>query len=212
MPIYEYVCHDCGHAFEQIQGWSDSTPSCSVCSSSNVARQLSPPAIHFKGSGWYITDSKKGQKGKNGANGVSGTNGASKDSSETSEAKQPSAESSNGDSKEKSTGSESGSQSAKSARGVYLWGGVGRGKSLLMDGFFATVPIQRKTRVHFHAFMRSVHEELKTLKNEVDPLASVAARIARRWRLVCFAGDHGVPAPRQVSLVPSPKSHTTLAT
>jgi len=75
-------------------------------------------------------------------------------------------------------------------RGLYLWGGVGRGKSFLMDSFFATVPLRRKTRVHFHAFMRSVHEELKTLKNEVDPLATVAARIARRWRLVCFDEFH----------------------
>ena len=80
MPIYEYVCHDCGHEFERIQSWSDSAPACTACSSLNVTRQLSPPAIHFKGSGWYITDSKKGQKGKNGANGVSGTNGAGKDS------------------------------------------------------------------------------------------------------------------------------------
>ena len=49
-----------------------------ACGSDNVARRLSPPAIHFKGSGWYITDSKNG-KGKNGANGVAGTNGSSKD-------------------------------------------------------------------------------------------------------------------------------------
>ena len=75
-------------------------------------------------------------------------------------------------------------------RGLYLWGGVGRGKSFLMDGFFAVVPIKRKTRVHFHAFMRDVHEELKTLKREVDPLATVAARIARRYRLVCFDEFH----------------------
>ena len=75
-------------------------------------------------------------------------------------------------------------------RGLYLWGGVGRGKSFLMDSFCATVPLRRKTRVHFHAFMRDVHEELKTLKNEVDPLAAVAARIARRFRLVCFDEFH----------------------
>ena len=75
-------------------------------------------------------------------------------------------------------------------RGVYLWGGVGRGKSFLMDGFFATVRIRRKTRVHFHAFMRDVHEDLARLKREEDPLASVAERIARKWRLVCFDEFH----------------------
>ena len=79
MPIYEYVCHSCGNEFEQLQGWSDGAPSCSACSSANVTRRLSPPAIHFKGSGWYITDSKNGQKGKNGTNGVAGSNGTSKE-------------------------------------------------------------------------------------------------------------------------------------
>ena len=75
-------------------------------------------------------------------------------------------------------------------RGVYLWGGVGRGKSFLMDSFFACVKIRRKTRLHFHAFMRDVHIELSTLKHEADPLATVATRIARRWRLVCFDEFH----------------------
>src|SRR5690349_1120820 len=75
-------------------------------------------------------------------------------------------------------------------RGVYLWGGVGRGKTLLMDSFFATVPIRRKTRVHFHAFMRDVHESLAALKEESDPLLQVAAQIARRHRLVCFDEFH----------------------
>jgi len=75
-------------------------------------------------------------------------------------------------------------------RGVYLWGGVGRGKSFLMDGFYATVGIRRKTRVHFHAFMRDVHAQLAALKSAPDPLASVAAHIARRWRLVCFDEFH----------------------
>ena len=75
-------------------------------------------------------------------------------------------------------------------RGVYLWGGVGRGKSFLMDGFFATVAVRRKTRVHFHAFMRDVHEDLARLHREPDPLATVAARIARKWRLVCCDEFH----------------------
>ena len=75
-------------------------------------------------------------------------------------------------------------------RGVYLFGGVGRGKSLLMDSFFATVPIRRKVRVHFHAFMRDVHASLARLKEETDPLAKVAAHIASRYRLVCFDEFH----------------------
>ena len=75
-------------------------------------------------------------------------------------------------------------------RGVYLYGGVGRGKSFLMDSFYAVVPLRRKTRVHFHAFMRDVHEELRTLTKEVDPLATVAQRIARRFRLICFDEFH----------------------
>lgn len=75
-------------------------------------------------------------------------------------------------------------------RGVYLWGGVGRGKSFLMDSFNACVAVRRKTRVHFHAFMRDVHQELATLKQEEDPLAQVAERIARKWRLVCFDEFH----------------------
>jgi cell division protein ZapE len=75
-------------------------------------------------------------------------------------------------------------------RGVYLWGGVGRGKSLLMDSFYATVAIRRKTRVHFHAFMRDVHAALARLKHEADPLAAVGAQIANRHRLICFDEFH----------------------
>src|SRR3954471_6824841 len=75
-------------------------------------------------------------------------------------------------------------------RGVYFHGGVGRGKSFLMDSFFATVPVRRKTRVHFHAFMRSVHVALAGLKDQPDPLADVALQIARRSRLLCFDEFH----------------------
>jgi len=75
-------------------------------------------------------------------------------------------------------------------RGIYLWGGVGRGKSLLMDSFFATVAVRRKTRIHFHAFMREIHVALAALKDEADPLATVAAQIARRYRLICFDEFH----------------------
>ncbi len=75
-------------------------------------------------------------------------------------------------------------------RGVWFWGGVGRGKSFLMDCFFASVPYQRKRRVHFHAFMREVHDSLRKHRTEADPLAKVAARIARETRLMCFDEFH----------------------
>src|SRR5262245_5171310 len=75
-------------------------------------------------------------------------------------------------------------------RGVYFWGGVGRGKSFLMDSFYLTVPLVRKRRVHFHQFMRDVHRELETLKGREDPLDAVAWRIAKRYRLVCFDEFH----------------------
>jgi cell division protein ZapE len=75
-------------------------------------------------------------------------------------------------------------------RGVYMWGGVGRGKSFLMDTFFAAVPLRRKTRIHFHEFMRGVHRELHELRGQADPLDAVAHRIAVRWRLVCFDEFH----------------------
>jgi cell division protein ZapE len=75
-------------------------------------------------------------------------------------------------------------------RGVWFWGGVGRGKSFLMDCFFDAVPYQRKRRVHFHAFMREVHERLKTLQNESDALLKVAAHVAQETRLMCFDEFH----------------------
>lgn len=75
-------------------------------------------------------------------------------------------------------------------RGVFLWGGVGRGKSFLMDAFYLTVPVKRKTRVHFHEFMRSVHRELDAVRGQQDPLDEVARRIAKRYRLICFDEFH----------------------
>ncbi len=75
-------------------------------------------------------------------------------------------------------------------RGVWLHGGVGRGKSFLMDSFFAVVPLRRKVRVHFHEFMRGVHRELNDLRQQSDPLQVVAQRIAKRYRLICFDEFH----------------------
>ncbi len=75
-------------------------------------------------------------------------------------------------------------------RGVYLWGGVGRGKSFIMDAFYATVPLKRKTRLHFHEFMRGVHAALRDVRGQADPLDEVARRIARRHRLICFDEFH----------------------
>jgi predicted ATPase len=75
-------------------------------------------------------------------------------------------------------------------RGVYFWGGVGRGKSFLMDCFYDAVPYRRKRRIHFHAFMHSVHRQLNELKGESDPLLKVAERLAREVRLLCFDEFH----------------------
>ena len=75
-------------------------------------------------------------------------------------------------------------------KGVYMFGGVGRGKSFLMDCFYAAVPIERKTRLHFHEFMREVHRELAGLQGTVNPLDELGKRIAQRYRLICFDEFH----------------------
>lgn len=75
-------------------------------------------------------------------------------------------------------------------RGVYMYGGVGRGKSFLMDCFFNAVPLKRKTRLHFHEFMREVHRELADLQGTVNPLDELGKRMAVRYRLICFDEFH----------------------
>ena len=117
MPIYEFICQSCGNEFEQIRSFSDSSvPACVKCGSTQVVRRMGRPAIHFKGSGWYINDSKKSSE-NNGAtksatvdagNGDGG-NGESKSESSTeskveskSEATTESATESKGDANKKS--------------------------------------------------------------------------------------------------------------
>jgi cell division protein ZapE len=75
-------------------------------------------------------------------------------------------------------------------RGVYMHGGVGRGKSFLMDCFYNAVPLNRKTRLHFHEFMREVHRELRDLQGTVNPLDELGKRIAQRYKLICFDEFH----------------------
>ena len=75
-------------------------------------------------------------------------------------------------------------------KGVYMHGGVGRGKSFLMDCFFNAVPIRRKTRLHFHEFMREVHRELAGLQGTVNPLDELGRRMAARFKLICFDEFH----------------------
>ena len=77
-----------------------------------------------------------------------------------------------------------------SPRGVYMHGGVGRGKSFLMDCFYGAVPLRRKVRLHFHEFMREVHRELRDLQGTVNPLDELGKRIAKRYKLICFDEFH----------------------
>jgi len=71
-------------------------------------------------------------------------------------------------------------------RGVYLWGGVGRGKTWLMDLFYDSLPFKEKQRSHFHRFMQFVHHELHRKRNRADPLDVIAQQLALRTRVLCF--------------------------
>ncbi len=75
-------------------------------------------------------------------------------------------------------------------RGVYMYGGVGRGKSFLMDLFYNAVPLKRKTRLHFHEFMREVHRELSAMQGTANPLDVLAKRISNKFKLICFDEFH----------------------
>ncbi|MGF0336365.1 cell division protein ZapE [Ectopseudomonas toyotomiensis] len=71
-------------------------------------------------------------------------------------------------------------------KGLYFWGGVGRGKTYLVDTFFDALPFEQKMRTHFHRFMKRVHEEMKTLKGEKNPLTIIGKRFADEARVICF--------------------------
>lgn len=71
-------------------------------------------------------------------------------------------------------------------QGLYFWGGVGRGKTYLVDMFFDCLPFEQKLRMHFHRFMHRVHLERKELKDEKDPLVIIGKKIAKQARVLCF--------------------------
>ncbi len=74
----------------------------------------------------------------------------------------------------------------KLVRGLYVWGGVGAGKTFMMDCFFNALPFDNKLRMHFHPFMRLVHEELKRYQGKKNPLDGVASDIAKKAQVLCF--------------------------
>jgi len=77
-------------------------------------------------------------------------------------------------------------QSNVPVQGLYFWGGVGRGKTYLVDTFFDCLPFENKMRVHFHRFMHRVHDEMKTLSGQADPLKIIAKRFADETCIICF--------------------------
>ncbi|EML5378139.1 AFG1 family ATPase [Enterobacter cloacae complex sp. P3B] len=77
-------------------------------------------------------------------------------------------------------------QAQAPVRGLYMWGGVGRGKTWLMDLFYLSLPGERKQRLHFHRFMLRVHEELTALQGKSDPLEIVADRFKAETDVLCF--------------------------
>ncbi|MBL1141429.1 MAG: cell division protein ZapE [Proteobacteria bacterium] len=75
-------------------------------------------------------------------------------------------------------------------KGLYFWGGVGRGKTYLVDSFYDCLPFENKIRIHFHRFMQNIHKELKTLGNIESPLKIIAQRLADETRILCFDEFH----------------------
>lgn len=81
-------------------------------------------------------------------------------------------------------------QRKKVVQGLYLWGGVGRGKTWLMDLFYDALPIKNKYRSHFHRYIREIHEQLDNHKGKKNPLRHIAREFSRQYRLLCLDEFH----------------------
>ncbi|WP_261844200.1 cell division protein ZapE [Aliamphritea ceti] len=77
-------------------------------------------------------------------------------------------------------------QPVEPVQGLYFWGGVGRGKTYLMDTFFDSLPFDNKERTHFHRFMQRVHKELRLLDGTPDPLVVIGKKFASEFQIICF--------------------------
>ena len=77
-------------------------------------------------------------------------------------------------------------QTKEMVKGIYLWGGVGRGKTYLMDLFFNTLKTRRKRRIHFHRMMNEIHTNLKNLKETKDPIKKLIKILAKDVDVLCF--------------------------
>ena len=81
-------------------------------------------------------------------------------------------------------------QKGPKIKGLYFWGGVGRGKTWLIDSFFNTLPFSDKRRIHFHPFMQEIHEQLKKLPKTPDPLVIIAKQMAQEFQILCIDEFH----------------------
>lgn len=79
-----------------------------------------------------------------------------------------------------------GDSTVKPVQGLYMWGGVGRGKTYIMDTFYHDLPFEEKLRLHFHRFMKRVHGELRGLRDQENPLALVGKKLAEETRIICL--------------------------
>ncbi len=77
-------------------------------------------------------------------------------------------------------------KSTSTVQGLYLWGGVGRGKTYLMDTFYDALPTDKKLRAHFHRFMHQLHHDLGEMEGVQDPLISIAKKMAQQYKIICF--------------------------